>query len=249
MGLPGQVGLVTGGSRGIGRSIAMALAEAGIQVALTYNTDQKSAEEAVEAIVARGGRAIAIELTIEDGVAIRQAIAQVNSKLGPIDILINNAAIAQEKPFESITDEDWDRMFAVNLRGVFACCQGVLPSMREQGYGRIINLASIGGQWGGWRQVHYAAAKAGVISLTRSLARLYAEYGITVNAVSPGLVNTEMAASEIESEEGRQKVSNIPMKRIGTLQEIASVAVFLISKGAGYITGQTINVNGGMYFG
>lgn len=241
--------VVSGAGRGIGRSIARALATAGSSVVLTYCSNRSRAEAVSEEIRECGREVICHQLQVEERHSVEGLISRVLERFGRIDVWVNNAAIAQEKPFESITDEDWDRMFAVNLRGVFACCQGVLPSMREQGYGRIINLASIGGQWGGWRQVHYAAAKAGVISLTRSLARLYAEYGITVNAVSPGLVNTEMAASEIESEEGRQKVSNIPMKRIGTLQEIASVAVFLASEGAGYITGQTINVNGGMYFG
>ena len=172
-----------------------------------------------------------------------------HKKFGKINILINNAAIAQEKPFETITDEDWDNMMAINLRGPFILCQEVIPDMIEQGWGRIINICSVGGQLGGINQVHYAAAKAGLINLTKSLARIYSKNGITSNAVSPGLVDTDMAAQELTTPAGKEKVRNIPIGRIATAEEIANVVVFLASEKASYITGQTINVNGGMYFG
>ena len=247
--LAGKLALVTGGSRGIGRGIAVALADAGADVALTYNTNQALAEQVVEAIIGRGRRALAVQMTVEDRVSVRRAVAKVRDSLGPINVLVNNAAIAQEKSFDTITDADWDHMLAVNLRGPFICCQEVLPNMIEQGWGRIINITSIGGQWGGFNQVHYAAAKAGLISLTRSLARIYSRQGITTNAVAPGLVRTDMSARELKSDVGREKVRNIPIGRIATVEEIAQVVVFLASDAASYITGQTINVNGGMYFG
>ena len=162
--------------------------------------------------------------------------------------MVNNAAIAQEKPFDTITDADWDHMMAVNLRGPFMSCQEVLPGMVKRGFGRIISITSIGGQWGGFNQVHYASAKAGLIALTRSLARIYSAHGITTNAVAPGLVQTDMLARELDSEEGKAKVRNIPIGRMATMEEVASVGVFLASDDASYITGQTINVNGGMLF-
>lgn len=249
MQLTDKVAMVTGGSRGIGRGIAIALADAGSDVALTYHTNQTLAQEIVETIMAHGGNAIAIQMTVEDRTSVKRAMADVRESLGPINILVNNAAIAQEKPFDTITDVDWDRMLAVNLRGPFICCQEVLPDMLKRGWGRIINITSIGGQWGGFNQVHYAAAKAGLINLTRSLSRIYSGQGITTNAVAPGLVHTEMSARELESEAGKEKVRSIPIGRIATIEEVAQVVVFLASDAASYITGQTINVNGGMYFG
>ncbi len=249
MGDNNKVAVVTGGSRGIGRGIALALADAGNLVAVTYNVNGTLADELVEEISSRGGRAIAVQMKVEDRLSVRRALEEVREKLGPIDILVNNAAIAQEKPFETITDEDWDRMLTVNLRGAFACCQEVLPGMKEKGWGRIINISSIGGQWGGFNQVHYAAAKAGLISLTMSLARIYSRYGITSNAVAPGLVATDMSSAELETDSGREKVRNIPVGRIATVEEVAWVVVFLAGEDSSYITGQTINVNGGMYFG
>src|SRR6185295_246459 len=164
-------------------------------------------------------------------------------------VLVNNAAIAQEKPFLEISEDDWDRMFAVNLRGPFACAQEVLPDMLRQGWGRIVNISSIGGQWGGVLQVHYACAKAGLNNLTRSLAKLYSGQGVTTNTVAAGLVATSMIANELDTPAGREKVRAIPAGRIATPDEIAGIVAFLASDEAAYITGQTINANGGMYFG
>ncbi len=241
--------IVTGGSRGIGKAIAIALAKEGINVALTYKTNKEKALSVVEEIESKGNRAICIKLDQRSREDIRKVIEEVHKKFGKINILINNAAIAQEKPFETITDEDWDNMMAINLRGPFILCQEVIPDMIEQGWGRIINICSVGGQLGGINQVHYAAAKAGLINLTKSLARIYSKNGITSNAVSPGLVDTDMAAQELTTPAGKEKVRNIPIGRIATAEEIANVVVFLASEKASYITGQTINVNGGMYFG
>ena len=166
----------------------------------------------------------------------------------PISVLVNNAAIAQEKPFETITDDDWERMLKVNLQGPFICCQEVIPEMIKQRWGRIINVTSIGGQWGGYNQVHYAAAKAALINLTKSLAKLYSGKGVLTNAVAIGLAKTDMSGSELESDEGKKKVMGIPIGRIATIDEVANTVKFLCSDDASYITGQTINVNGGMYF-
>ncbi len=244
-----RVAFVTGASRGIGSGIALALARTGVAVGIGYQQAEMRAREITERIRANGGRAVAVDLDLCDRTAVRNAIGRIATQLGPIDILVNNAAIAQEKPFETIDDADWDRMQAVNLRGPFACSQECLPDMLKNGWGRIINIASIGGQWGGYNQVHYACAKAGLIALTRSLAKIYSDRGITANAVSPGLVATEMSASELESDAGKQKVSGIPAGRIGSIDEVAGAVVFLASDAASYVTGQTLNVNGGMYFG
>jgi NAD(P)-dependent dehydrogenase (short-subunit alcohol dehydrogenase family) len=244
-----RVALVTGGSGGIGRAIAATLAVRGHAVALTYATSERTARDIAEGIERNGGRAIAVRLAAEDRTVIRRAADHVRERLGTISVLVNNAAIAQEKPFLEISDGDWDRMLAVNLRGPFACAQEVMPDMLKQGWGRIVNISSVGGQWGGMLQVHYACAKAGLNNLTRSLAKLYSAHGVTANTVAPGLVATPMIANELDTPAGREKVRNIPAGRIATPEEVASVVAFLASDEAAYITGQTINVNGGMYFG
>lgn len=243
-----RTALVTGGSRGIGKEIAITLAKLDYRVALTYITNRDMALDTVEQIRARGGTAIAIQLSTQHRHSICSALESIRSLWGRISILVNNAAISQEKNFSEITDDDWDIMLNVNLRGAFACSQEVLPDMIAQGWGRIVNMTSIGGQWGGQNQVHYAVSKSGLIGLTRSLARIYSDKGITTNAVAPGLVSTEMSSRELMSAAGRKKVEAIPTKRIATLNEVTSVVAFLISEDASYITGQTINVNGGMYF-
>ena len=242
--LKSKVGLVTGSSRGIGSAIARAMAQAGAEVVVSYNHNKALAEAVANDI----GAKLVLQIDISQRDSVRTAVQRLYDVFGRLDILVNNAAISQEKPFETITDEDWDRLMEINLRGPFICCQEVLSGMIERKFGRIINVSSIGGQWGGFNQVHYAVSKAGVIALTRSLARIYSEHGITTNAIAPGLVFTEMSAREIESEEGKAKVQNIPIGRVATLEEVVSVVVFLASDDASYITGQTINVNGGMLF-
>ncbi|NLJ71755.1 MAG: 3-oxoacyl-ACP reductase FabG [Syntrophomonadaceae bacterium] len=243
-----KVALVTGGSRGIGCGIVRSLAEAGYNVAFTYNTNKELAERLVQDIGKFDSRVIAVQMSLQDKNTIKKALKSITDEFGMINILINNAGMAQEKPFINITGQDFDDMMAVNLKGPFILCQETIPNMVSNGWGRIINISSIGGQWGGYNQVHYAAAKAGLINLTRSLARIYSSNGITINAVAPGLIHTDMITQEINSESGRDKIKNIPAGRIGETKEVADVVKFLVSEEASYITGQTINVNGGMYF-
>ena len=243
------VALVTGASRGIGCEIALTLGRLGQRVVLTFNARNDLATKVVNDLKQVGHEAMAVQMVVEERASVQAALAKVCKYWGPVDILVNNAAIAQEKPFETITDGDWDRMLAVNLRGPFICVQECLPAMIERQWGRIINITSIGGQWGGFNQVHYAASKAGLINLTRSLAKLYSGKGITTNAVAIGLVQTDMSAGELSTNAGQEKVRAIPCGRIGTVQDIAGTVAFLASDQADYITGQTINVNGGMYFG
>jgi len=244
-----RVALVTGASRGIGRGIALALAADGVAVGVGYHGRADAAAAVADGIVAAGGRALPVQLAVEDRDSVAAALIALRARLGPVTILVNNAAVAHEVPFAAITDADWDRVLGVNLRGAFTCTQEVLPDMQAARWGRIVNVTSIGGQIGGVNQVHYAAAKAGLVSLTRSLARLYGPEGITCNAVAPGLVPTDMSARELASEGGQAKLATLPLGRAGTVEEVASVVAFLAGDGAGYVTGQTVNVNGGAYLG
>ena len=239
--MTGKLALVTGAGSGIGKAAAVALLDAGYLVACGYNANRAGAEAIHHA------NAWAVKIDIASRASVKRAIAASKKHFGrTIDSVVNNAALAQEKPFETLTDADWDRMLAVNLRGAFIAAQETLPAMQAQKWGRIINITSIGGQWGGMRQVHYAAAKAGLINLTHSLARLYSADGITANAVSPGLVATDMIKKEINSKSGKQKAAQIPAGRIAEPAEIAAGVVYLASDAAGYVTGQTLNINGGM---
>jgi NAD(P)-dependent dehydrogenase (short-subunit alcohol dehydrogenase family) len=240
-----KLALVTGASRGIGSAIARALLKNGYRVACGYHGHRAGAS----ALMHEFPDAYAIGIDVRRRASIRKAKTAIEKHFrASIDIVINNAAIADEKPLAEISDSDWDRMLETNLRGPFAIAQETLPAMTEKGWGRIVNIVSIGGQWGGMRQVHYAAAKAGLINFTHSLAKLYSRAGITANAVSPGLVATDMTEKELRSKAGKAKAAQIPVGRIGTPEEIAAAVVFLCSEEAGYITGHTINVNGGLYF-
>ena len=242
----GKVVFLTGASRGIGATIADFLLSSGYRVALGYCHHPGE----TEFLATKFLNAFPVRVDISDRISVRKAVDAAQRELGGVvEILVNNGAMADEKPFLELTDDDWDRMLAVNLRGPFVCVQEMLPPMLEHRWGRIVNVVSIGGQWGGMNQVHYAAAKAGLINLTRSLAKLYSGKGVTTNAVSPGLVETDMTRNELSSETGRAKVHTIPMGRIGTPLEVAATIRFLCTEEASYITGQTININGGMYFG
>ena len=238
-----KIALVTGAGSGIGNAAALALLGAGYDVACGYNSNRAGAEK----IQKTHAGAYAVKIDIGSRVSVKRAIAAAARHFGHgFDIVVNNAALVQEKPFETITDADWDRMLAVNLRGAFIVTQETLPAMLGRKWGRIINITSIGGQWGGMRQVHYAAAKAGLINLTHSLARLYSGAGVTANAIAPGLVATDMIRKELKSASGKRKAAQIPAGRIAQPEEIAAAVLYLASDAAGYVTGQTLNINGGM---
>jgi len=241
-----KVVFITGASRGIGHAIAKRLLLDGYKVGLGYNLNC----DKVKALSKKYSNGFSIKIDVSNRDSIRNAIKTFKEKCGfSINILINNAGISDENNFLNISDKDFNRMLNVNLRGPFILCQEIIPTMLDNNWGRIVNISSIGGQWGGKNQVHYAAAKAGLINLTRSLSNLYSNYGITSNAIAIGLIETDMSRSEIKSEKGIKKIKNIPIGRIGNLDEISSTVKFLISEDASYITGQTINLNGGMYYG
>jgi NAD(P)-dependent dehydrogenase (short-subunit alcohol dehydrogenase family) len=243
-----RIALVTGGSRGIGKGIAMELAKNGVSVVVTYVENKKEADLVCQNIKSMKGSCAKVQMDSKSRKSIKKAVEFTRKKFGKIDILINNAAISQEKPFESITDDDFDQMMSVNLRGPFSLAQELIPDMVTSKWGRVVNIVSIGGQWGGYNQVHYAASKAALINFTQSIAKIYSAHGITSNAISPGLVATDMTSFELNTTLGRKKVSEIPIKRLGTAKEIGAAAVYLVSDEAAYITGQTINLNGGMLF-
>jgi 3-oxoacyl-[acyl-carrier protein] reductase len=238
--LNGKVALVTGASRGIGKGIALALAAAGCDVAVNYVSRETDAQGTVDAIRALGRRAVAIRGDVSKSADVAALIAAVDSGLGPIEILVNNAGRATFQSIEQMTEASWNETLAVNLTSVFLLSQAVLPGMRARKWGRIINLTSVAAQAGSVMAVHYSAAKAGVIAATKSYARLLAKEGITVNAIAPALIGTEMVVSN-----PHVKPDIVPVGRFGSVEECADVAVLLASNG--YITGQTIAVNGGMY--
>jgi 3-oxoacyl-[acyl-carrier protein] reductase len=245
-----KTAIITGGGRGIGRAIALALAQQDTDIVLSYLTRREPCEQTAKDARELGAQAVVVQADVTQRESARRLVATGSEKFGRVDWLINNAGILQQKPFASITDEDWDTMLAANLKSVFLCSQEVMPVMARNGGGCILNISSSGGQLGGMLAVHYAASKAGVISLTRSLARVGAPSGIRVNCVTPGLIETEMSEKEINSEVGRQKISQqIPMNRAGSVEEVAGAVAFLVSDAASYITGQSLNVNGGLYMG
>lgn len=246
--LHGKTAVVTGGGRGIGRAVALELARAGADILITYAERAGSAENTAAEIRALGRRALVQQADVSSRGSVQAMVGAALGAFGRIDILVNNAGILRQQPFLQISGEDWDRTMEVNLKGPFLCAQEVFPVMQRQGGGRIINISSSGGQLGGDLAVHYAASKAGVICLTRSLARLGAPH-ILVNCIAPGLINTDMTRQEIESAAGEAKIKQILLQRPGLAAEVAQAAVFLASEQASYITGQTINVNGGLYLG
>ena len=241
--LKDRVALVTGGSRGIGAAIALALAEAGAKVAVNYREQSGQAAAVVETIRERGGQAEAFAADVSLGTAVQSMVHEVEERLGPVDILVNNAGIATMRGLDDITEEDFDRTIAVNLKSAFLCTQAVLPGMRARRWGRIVNMSSIGARVGaGSVSVAYGASKAGLEGLTRAYAVRLAPEGVTVNAVAPGLIDTDMGKPLIEA----GVPARIPVGRVGTGDEIAQAVMLLV--GNGFITGQTIPVNGGALF-
>jgi 3-oxoacyl-[acyl-carrier protein] reductase len=240
--LKNRVALVTGGSRGIGKAIALALAEAGAAVAVNYRQRKDEAASVVEAIHQRGGRSLAVEADVSIGAAVTAMVRDIEEQLGPIDILVNNAGMAETRGLDDITEEDFDRTLSVNLKSAFLCIQAVLPGMRARRWGRIVNISSIAARGQGAVSVAYNASKAGLEGLTRGYAGRLAPEGVTVNAVAPGLTDTDMGKPLIEA----GIAARIPVGRVGTGDEIAKAVMLLV--GDAYITGQTLAVNGGALF-
>ncbi len=239
--LKNKVALVTGGGRGIGKAISLALAAAGCDVAVNYVNREKDARETADAIKTMGRRALVVQGDVAKSSEVSALVAQTESGLGPVDILVNNAGAAKFEGIDQMTEASWNACLQLNLTSVFLATQAVLPGMRARKWGRIINLTSVAAQAGSVMAVHYSAAKAGVIAATKSYARLLAKEGVTVNAISPALIGTELVASN-----PHVKPDMIPVGRFGRVEECADVAVMLARNG--YVTGQTISVNGGMYF-
>ncbi|MGH7408150.1 MAG: 3-oxoacyl-[acyl-carrier-protein] reductase [Candidatus Methylomirabilales bacterium] len=246
MRLSGRVALVTGGSRGIGRAICEALADAGAAVAINYQGSERAAREVAREIAEAGGIAEIFQADVSEREAVQRMKKQVLARFGRVDLLVNNAGITRDRTFVRMDEEAWAAVLSVNLNGAFYCTKAFLDGMLERGYGRIVHISSIVGQMGNFGQANYAAAKAALLGFTKTLAKELATKGITVNAVAPGFIETEMVAAVPEEVRGKI-VKQIPMGRLGTAQEVAKGVVFLLSGDASYITGQTLNVNGGMY--
>jgi len=239
--LTGRVALVTGASRGIGRAVALALAGAGADVVVNYRERSDDAATAAAAIRALGRRALAVRADVADSAAVGRMMAEAAETVGPIDILVNNAGIGLVRGLDDLTEADFDLTIAVNLKSAFLCTQAVLPGMRARTWGRIINISSGAARGAGGVGVHYNASKAGMEGLTRGYAARLVKDGITVNAVAPSLIETDMVRGGVASSPAR-----IPLGRFGTPEECAAVVLMLA--GNGYMTGQTVALNGGMSF-
>lgn len=239
-----KTAIITGGATGIGRAVSLAFACAGYAVTMLYKTSETAAQELVREIENGGGRAVAVPCDVRDSASVQNAVDTVHKELGKIGVLINNAGISEQILFTDITDEKWADMLSVHLTGAFYMTRAVLPDMLHEKSGRIINIASMWGETGGSCEVHYSAAKAGLIGMTKALAKEVAPSGITVNAVSPGAVDTQMMR-HLGEEICRAVAEETPMERLGTPEEIAAAVLFLAEERAGYITGQILSVNGG----
>ncbi|MDN4616596.1 3-oxoacyl-[acyl-carrier-protein] reductase [Paenibacillus sp. PsM32] len=244
--LQGQAALVTGASRGIGRSIALALAEAGADIAVNYAGSEDAANETVRLIEELGVKAFAVRANVGIAAEAEAMVKQVNETFGKIDILINNAGITRDNLIMRMKEDEFDQVIETNLKGVFNCLKAVTRPMMKQRYGRIINISSVVGVLGNPGQANYVAAKAGVIGLTKASAKELASRGITVNCVAPGFIATDMT-DELSEELRNKMLEGIPLARLGQPEEIASVVSFLVSPAASYMTGQTLHVDGGMY--
>ena len=246
--LEGKSAFVTGGSRGIGRAIARALAEAGADVAFSYRERKDEADKTSREITARGRRALALPMDVTDRSSIEAAAKDAKATLGPISILVNNAGINKPTDFDKVEDADWDLILATNLRGPFVCAQVFLPLLAKAGGGSIVHIGSVSGQYGGPRTAHYAASKAGLISLAQVIARFGAQHNVRSNTVAAGLIASDMAAAGMASASVQKAADAILLGRLGTTSEVADAVVFLASDASSYITAQTLNVNGGLYF-
>ena len=243
--LDGKIALVTGGSRGIGRAVAIELAKEGAAVAINYAGNKAAAEEVQSIITQMGGKAMIIQADVSDEKSAMQMVEEVIAQLGGIDILVNNAGITRDGLFIRMKEEDWNAVINTNLTGIFNCTKVAAKYMMKKRSGRIINMSSVSGIMGNAGQTNYAAAKAGVIGFTKSLAREMASRGITVNAVAPGFIATDMTADKKKKAQ-EHVLTSIPLGKMGKPEDIANAVLFLASDKASYITGQVIHVDGGM---
>jgi 3-oxoacyl-[acyl-carrier protein] reductase len=242
----GKTVLVTGSSKGIGREVTLAFAKAGANVVVNYNTDQKGGQEVYDMCVQMGSDALLIKADVSKSDEIEALFKQITEKYKGLDILVNNAAIYRDSVVWKMSDEIWDDVVSVDLTGVFKCTRNAIKLMREKGFGRVITVSSVVGQVGGFGVSNYAASKAGVIGFSKSVAKEVATKNITVNAITLGYIEIGMLLALPEAVQ-QQILPTIPMKRWGHVYEVTSTVLFLASKEAGYITGQSINVNGGNY--
>ena len=240
-----RIALITGASRGIGRACALKLAESGARVALAARNREKL-EEVAAALRGQGREAFVVEMDLASADSIKDALSRTAKDFGRIDILVNNGAITRDGLAVRMKKDDWEAVIATNLSGAFFAIQQVLPAMMRERWGRIINVSSVVGKSGNPGQANYVASKAGLIGLTKSLAQEMASRNITINAVAPGFIDTDMTAA-LAPEQREQIVSRIPLKRIGSADDVAAAVRFLASDDAGYITGHVLDVNGGMY--
>jgi len=243
--LDGRVALVTGASRGLGRAIAIKLAEEGAKVALNFRTGESEARRVAEEIAAKGGTTILVRGDVSVKEEARATVAKTIEHFGRIDILVNNAGITRDKSLKKLTDDDWTEVIATNLNSVYYCTSAAMKAMIDQKFGRIVNISSFVGQAGNFGQANYSASKGGIIAFTKSAAIELAKNNITVNAIAPGFTETEMLA-KVAPEVQKQILAKIPMGRFGKPEEIAKAVSFLCTDGD-YVTGQQINVNGGVY--
>ncbi|WP_110112865.1 3-oxoacyl-[acyl-carrier-protein] reductase [Bacillus sp. CGMCC 1.16541] len=245
MTLEGKVALVTGGSRGIGRAVALELGKLGAKVIVNYAGSEAKALEVVDAIKASGSDAIAIQADVASGESVQNMVKEAISTFGSLDILVNNAGITRDNLLMRMKEDEWDDVISTNLKGVFLCTKAVTRQMMKQRHGRIINISSIVGVSGNAGQANYVAAKSGVIGLTKTTAKELASRNITVNAVAPGFISTDMT-DKLSEEVKQEMLKQIPLARFGDPSDIAKVVAFLASDDSRYVTGQTIHVDGGM---
>ena len=245
MKLEGKIALVTGGGRGIGKAISLALAREGVKVCVNYFHSKDAAEEAVKRIKEKGGEAISHKADVSKLEEVNGMVEELNKKFGRIDILINNAGLNIDKYLMIMNEEEWDKVIDVNLKGTFNCSKAVSRVMIGQKSGNIVNISSVSAISGTAGQTNYSAAKGGMISFTKSLARELAPFGIRVNVLAPGLIDTEMI-KKMPKEMLDQVLEITPLKRVGTPEEVAKVVIFLVSEEADYITGQVIRIDGGL---
>ena len=244
--LKGKVALVTGASRGIGKAIALGLAENGAAVSVNYSSSESSALEVAEIIRKNGGKAEIFKARVNEEAEVEEMFSAVEKKLGPVDILVNNAGITKDNLLMRMKTEEWDMVIDVNLKGAFLCTRRALKGMMKNRYGKIINISSVVGFSGNAGQFNYSATKAGVIGMTKSAALECASRGIRVNAVAPGFIETDMTAS-ISDDMKAAYMEKIPLKSLGKPEDIANAVIYLASPLSDYMTGQTLHLNGGMY--